>query len=68
MPCLWMLKFLESRKDEKLGVKEKKPRNFNYYHPMKAIVFAVFITVFSLAMSVGMTWLLLYLDYNGPNH
>ena len=57
MPCLFMLQYLESGK-----------KGLNYWKPMKAIVFAVFITVFSMAMSVGMSWLLLYLDYEGPNH
>ena len=57
MPCLFMLQHLESEK-----------KGLNYWKPMKAIVFAVFITVFSMATSVVMTWFLLYLDYEGPNH
>ena len=56
MPCLLMLKKKES----------KKP--VNPFKAIKAVIFAVFITVFSMAMSVGMSWVLLYLDYKGPHH
>ena len=56
MPCLLMLKKKES----------KKP--VNPFKAIKAVIFAVFITVFSMAMSVGISWVLLYLDYKGPNH
>ena len=64
MPCLWMLRELESRNQSG----KKGPKDLNIWKPMKAVVFAVFITVFSMAMSVGMTWLVLYLDYMGPNN
>ena len=56
MPCLLMLKKKESGK------------KVNPYKTMKAIIFAVFITIFSMAISVCMSWALLYLDYNGPHH
>ena len=56
MPCLLMLKKKESKK------------NINPYKAIKAVIFAVFITVFSMAMSVVMSWGLLYLDYKGPHH
>ena len=67
MPCLWMLQLLDSR-EEKGETNDEKQEDFYYWKPMKAIVFAVFMTVFSMGMSVGITWVLLYLDYMGPNH
>ena len=59
-----MLRELEARNQSE----RKGSRDLNIWKPMKAVVFAVFITVFSMAMSVGMTWLILYLDYMGPHH
>ena len=56
LPCLLILKKKESGK------------KVNPYKTMKAVIFAVFITVFSMSMSVVMSWTLLWLDYRGPHH
>lgn len=48
--------------------KKESGKKVNPYKTMKAVIFAVFITIFSMAISVCMSWVLLYLDYKGPHH
>jgi hypothetical protein len=40
----------------------------NKYKAFKAIIFAALIIVLSAAASVSSSWVLLWLDYKGPNH
>ena len=54
VPSLVILQQVESNKQ------------LNYYKAMKAVIFAVAITLFSAFFSVITSTILLWLDYNGP--
>ena len=47
--------------------KRDKGKTFNKFKAAKAVLFAVFIIILSATASVMTSWLLLNLDYNGPN-
>lgn len=53
-PCLILL------------TKKDKNKKINPYMAAKAIIFAISITMGSMFLSVGISYILLDLDYNGP--
>jgi phosphate/sulfate permease len=53
-PCLLLL----SKKDRKKGI--------NLYKAAQAVIFAISITLGSMFLSVGVSYVLLWLDYHGP--
>lgn len=53
-PCLLLLRKMDEKKQ------------INKFKAVKAIIFAISITLVSAFLSVGTSWILLYLDYNGP--
>ena len=55
-PCLLLLR----KKDEN--------KKINKYKAVNAVIFAVSITLISAFLSVSTSWILLYLDYDGPYH
>jgi len=55
-PCLLLIK------------KKEKGTSLNKYKACKAMIFAVLIIVLSAAASTMSAWILLWLDYSGPNY
>ena len=55
-PCLLLLR------------KKDKGKSLNVYKGLKAVIFAVSITLVSAFLSVTVSYFLLWLDYNGPNN
>jgi phosphate/sulfate permease len=55
-PCLLMIR------------KTDKGKPVNKYKALKAVIFALLIIILSAAASVMTSWMLLWLDYKGPNH